>query len=188
MTAIVSLDLFSTTDTWHVDRARSSIGFRVRQRMIESVWGRFLDFDGRIEPGQPPTIVGAIRVASLATDHPQRDQQLRSTSFFDAERYPVMGFSSTKIALAEGGLLLVSGELTIRGITRPVVLEGEFRGTFVDLDGRQRLGFGLRGALNRLDFDLSMNRRPESDSLIVGNDIELVLDIVAERTELERAA
>jgi len=188
MTAIVSLELFSTTDSWHVDRERSSIGFRVRQRMIESVWGRFLDFDGRIEPGQPPRIVGCIRVASLATDHPQRDEQLRSVAFFDAERYPVMGFASTKIALAEGGSLVVAGDLTIRGITRPIVLEGEFRGTFVDLDGRQRLGFGLRGAVNRLDFDLSLNRPPRGDSTIVGNDTELLLDIVAARTELERAA
>ena len=188
MTAIVSLELFSTTDSWHVDRERSSIGFRVRQRMIESVRGRFLDFDGRIEPGEPLRFVGSIRVASLATDHPERDEQLRSTAFFDAERYPVMGFASTRIALAEGGLLLVGGDLTIRGITRPVVLEGEFRGTFVDLDGRQRLGFGLRGAVNRLDFDLCLNRPPQGDSLIVANDIELTLDIVVERSSLERAA
>jgi polyisoprenoid-binding protein YceI len=156
--------------------------------MIESVWGRFLDFDGMIEAGQPPRFVGSVRVASLATDHPERDEQLRSTAFFDAERYPVMGFASTRIDLGEGGSLVVSGEVTIKGITQPVVLEGAFRGTFVDRDGRQRLGFDLRGELNRLEFDLSLHRPPQSDSLIVANDIELVLDIVAERTPLERSA
>src|SRR5580704_11165473 len=123
MTSSVSLELFSTTDSWYVDRERSSIGFRVRQRMIESVWGRFLDFEGMIEPGQSPTFVGSVRVASLATDHPERDELLRSTAFFDAERYPVMGFASTEIGVGDGGSLLVAGDLTIRGITRPVKLE-----------------------------------------------------------------
>jgi polyisoprenoid-binding protein YceI len=188
MTSSVSLELFPTTDTWYVDRERSSIGFRVRQRMIESVWGRFLDFDGMIEPGQPPTFVGSVRVASLATDHPERDELLRSTAFFDAERYPVMGFASTEIGVGDGGSLLVAGDLTIRGITRPVKLEGIFRGTFVDREGRQRLGFGLRGELNRLDFDLSLNRPTQGDSPIVANDIELALDIVVERSSLEGAA
>jgi polyisoprenoid-binding protein YceI len=188
MNVIAGLELFSTTDSWHVDRERSSIGFRVRQRMIESVWGRFLDFDGTIEPGQPPTFVGSVRVASLATDHPERDEVLRSTAFFDAERYPVMGFASTRIGLRDGGSLVVTGDLTIKGITRPVVLEGAFRGTFAGRDGRQRLGFGLHGELNRLDFDLSLNRPTQGDSFIVANDIELTLDIVAERTLLERAA
>jgi polyisoprenoid-binding protein YceI len=188
MNVIAGLEFFSTTDTWYVDRERSSIGFRVRQRMIESVCGRFLDFDGMIEPGQPPTFVGSVRVASLATDHPERDELLRSTAFFDAERYPVMGFASTNIGLGDGGSLVVNGDLTIRGITRRVALDGTFRGTFVGRDGRQRLGFGLRGEVNRLDFDLSLNRATQGDSLIVANDIELILDIVVERTPLERGA
>jgi polyisoprenoid-binding protein YceI len=188
MTAIAGLELFSMTDSWYVDRERSSIGFCVRQRMIESVWGRFLDFDGRIEPGQPPRIVGSVRIASLATDHPQRDEQLRSTLFFDARRYPVIGFASNKVALGEDGSLLVSGDLTIRDITRPIVLTGEFRGTFVGRDGQQRLGLGLRGNVNRFEFDLSVRRPPEDDSLIVADEIALVIDIVAERSELGRAA
>jgi polyisoprenoid-binding protein YceI len=186
--AIASLELFSTTDTWHVDPERSSIGFRVRQRLIESVRGRFLDFDGRVQPGDAAAFHGTIRVASLATDHAKRDEHLRSDGFFDAEQFPLMHFASTKVAVGDNGSLLVTGELTIKDITRTIVLEGAFAGTSIDLDGKERIGFDLRGDLNRLDFDLSWNRLLESGGLFVGNEVELTLDIVAERAELERAA
>jgi polyisoprenoid-binding protein YceI len=188
MTTTAGLDLFSMTDPWYVDRERSSIGFCVKQRMIEPIWGRFGDFDGRIEPGQPPRIVGSVRVASLSTDHPLRDEQLRSTLLFDARRYPVIGFASNTVAFGRDDSLLVSADLTIRGITRPVVLEGEFHGASVDPDGRPRLGLALRGNASRSAFELCLNRSPEADSLIVADDIALVIDIVVGRGELGRAA
>jgi polyisoprenoid-binding protein YceI len=188
MSAIASLELFSTTDTWHVDAERSSIGFRVKQRLIESVWGRFLDFDGKIEPGETPKFVGSIRVASLATDHAERDEHLRSADFFDAARFPLMHFASTEIGLGDNGSLVVAGDLTIKDTTRPIALEGTFSGTSIGLDGQERVGFDLRGDLNRLDFDLSWNRLLETGGVLVGNDVELIMDIIAERAPLERAA
>ena len=188
MNATASLDLFCATDAWHVDAERSSIGFRVKQRLIESVWGRFLEFDGSIEPGEAPKFVGAIRVASLATGHERRDEHLRSRDFFDSERFPLIRFNSTAINLGEGGSLAVTGDLTIKETTRPIALTGTFAGTSVDSDGQERVGFELRGDLNRLDFDLSWNRLLESGALFVGNQVELALDIVAERAPLERAA
>jgi polyisoprenoid-binding protein YceI len=191
MSAVANLELFSATDAWHIDPARSAIGFRVKQRVIESVWGRFHDFDGMIEPGEqggPPRVVGEIRVASLATDHPKRDEQLRSSDFFDAARFPVMRFASTGITLDDSGSVLVSGDLTIKETTRPISLGGTFAGTSVDQDGRESVGFDLRGELNRRDFDLSWNRVLETGALFVGNVVELVLDIVAARAPLEHAA
>jgi polyisoprenoid-binding protein YceI len=188
MFAIASLELFSTTDTWHVDAGRSSIGFRVKQRLIESVRGRFLDFDGMIEPGEAPRFIGSVRVASLITDHARRDEHLRSADFFDTERFPLMQFASTAIGLGDGGSLVVNGDLTIKDTTRPIELEGTFAGMSIDPDGQERVGFDLRGDVNRLDFDLSWNRLLETGGLFVGNQVELVLDIVAERASLERAA
>ena len=186
--AIASLELFSTADTWHVDPERSSIGFRVKQRLIESVRGRFLDFDGTINSGDAATFVGSIRVASLATDHAKRDEHLRSADFFNADQFPLMHFASTKVALGDDGSLLVTGELTIKETTQTIALAGTFAGTSIDLDGKERVGFDLRGDLNRLDFDLSWNRLLETGGLFVGHEVELTLDIVAERSELERAA
>ncbi len=188
MNAIAIPELFIATDTWHVDPARSAIGFRVKHQLIESVRGRFLDFDGQIESGETPRFVGSIRVASLATDHEERDRRLRSADCFDVQRFPEMHFVSTKIGLGEGGSLLVTGELTIKDTTRPTTPAGTFAGASVDPDGTERVGFELRGELNRLDFDLSWNRLLETAGLVVGNNIELALDIVAERAGLERAA
>jgi polyisoprenoid-binding protein YceI len=186
--AIASLELFSTADTWQIDPERSSIGFRVKQRLIESVRGRFHDFDGTIQPGSAATFLGTIRVASLATDHARRDEHLRSADFFDAEQFPLMQFASTNVALGDNGSVSVTGELTVKDITRTITLEGTFAGTSIDVDGKERIGFDLRGDLNRLDFDLSWNRLLEAGSLFVGNEVELTLDIVAERAELEKAA
>ncbi len=188
MTAITIPELFIATDTWHVDPTRSAIGFRIKHQLIESVWGRFLDFDGQIEPGATPRFVGSIRVASLVTDHEERDRILLSADYFDAQRFPELHFVSTKIGLGDVGSLLVAGDLTIKNTTRPTMLEGTFAGTSVDADGRERVGLELRGQLNRLDFDLAWDRLPETSSLVVANTIELALDIVAERARLERAA
>jgi polyisoprenoid-binding protein YceI len=186
--AIASLELFSSTDTWHVDPERSSIGFRVKQRLIESVRGRFLDFDGTIRSGDAARFLGTIRVASLSTDHAKRDEHLRSADFFNAERFPLMHFASTRVALGDNGSLLVTGELTIKEIAQTIALAGTFAGTAIGPDGKERVGFDLRGDLNRLDFDLSWNRLLETGGLFVGNEVELTMDIVAERAELERAA
>lgn len=175
--ATASLKLFSTTDTWHVDPERSSIGFRARQRFTESVRGRFLDFDGQIQPGAPTTLIVTMRVANLAADHIRRDELLRSADFFNAEQFPLVHFVSTKVVVGDNGSLLVAGELTIKDLTRTIALEGTFAGTSIDLDGTERMRFDLRADLNRLDFDLSWNRL-----------VELTLDIVAARTELARAA
>jgi polyisoprenoid-binding protein YceI len=157
--------------------------------MIESVKGRFLDFDGAIEAGQAPSIVGSIRVASLNTHHNERDMHLRSADFFDAERYPEMLFSSRRIDLAEDGSLDVVGELTIKEITRPVQLAGMFHGVGVDVDGSERIAFELSGELDRLDYGLTWNRLLETGGIMVGNTVELALDVAAVRdVVVERAA
>jgi polyisoprenoid-binding protein YceI len=188
MTAIETPELLLAADTWTVDPERSSVGFRIKQRLIETVWGRFHDFDGVIESGEAPKFAGAIRVTSVATGHPARDEQLRSADFFDATRYPEMRFVSSNVGLGDGGVLLLTGDLTIKDITRPVALSGAFAGTSVDLDGRERIGIDLRGELNRDDFGLSWNRLLETGGMWIGNHVELVLDLVAERVVLERAA
>ena len=178
-----------TNGMWHVDPAHSSIEFRVRHLMIESVKGRFLDFDGAVESGLTPSIVGAIRVASLDTHHDERDTHLRSSDFFDVERHPEILFYSTNVELAEDGSLDVAGELTIKEITRSVRLSGMFHGAAVGVDGSERIAFGLRGELNRLDYDLTWNRLIETGGLLVGNTVELALDVAAVRdVAVERAA
>ena len=189
MSALATKEQLSTNGIWRVDPEHSSIEFQVRHRVIETVKGRFLDFDGVVDPGEVPRMAGSIRVASLDTHHAERDEHLRSRDFFDVERFPEMGFVSTSVELSDDGALIVLGVLMIKRIARPIQLIGTFRGREVGLDGRERIAFELRGSLNRQDYGLTWNRLLESGGLLVGNTIELALDVAAHsEVTLERAA
>src|SRR5207237_4873586 len=139
MSVVTTPEQFRTHGTWRVDPAHSTIEFRVKHLMIESVTGRFLDFDGAIEAGAAPSIVGSIRAASLDTHHDERDSHLRSADFFDVERHPEIVFGSTAVELADDGSLDIAGRLTIKEITRPIRLAGTYRGAIVGLDGAERI-------------------------------------------------
>jgi len=175
--------------TWGVDPEHSSIEFRVRHLMIEAVKGRFLDFEGGLETGEAPQIAGRVRAASLETHHQERDEHLRSADFFDVERHPEIVFVSSKVDVTDDGSLLLAGGLTIKGITRPVEFAGAYRGAGIGLDGRERIGFELRGKLDRLDYGLSWNRTLEAGGILVGNTVELTLAVAAvRRVAVEQAA
>ena len=189
MSAIATRGQLSTDGIWRVDPAHSSIEFQVRHRVIETVKGRFVDFDGVVAPRDGSRMAVSIRVASLDTHHAERDKHLRSPDFFDAERYPEMSFESTEVELSDDGVLVVLGVLTIKEITRPIQLVGRYHGREVGLDRCERIAFELRGSLNRQDYNLTWNRLLESGGLLVGNTIELVLDVAAHsEVPLEKAA
>ena len=169
---------------WQVDPVHSVVEFRVRHMMIATVKGRFHDFDGAIVAGEVPSIVGSIRVASLETLDARRDEHLRSPDFFDVERFPEITFEADDIVLnGDGKSFLVPGELTIKDVTRPVLLDGAFRGAGVHPDGGERIAFALRGELDRTDFGLVWNRAIETGGVLVGNAVELALDVSAVRAE-----
>jgi polyisoprenoid-binding protein YceI len=173
-----------TSGTWQVDPAHSSVEFRVRHMVIETVKGRFRDFDGAIVAGASPSIAGSVRTASLDTLHEERDEHLRSPDFFDVERYPEILFGADEIEPdGRDGHFFVPGELTIKGVTRPVTFEGELHGSGLDLEGKERIALALRGQLDRSDFGLVWNRVLETGGLLVGNAVELVLDLSAVRAD-----
>jgi polyisoprenoid-binding protein YceI len=189
MTAIASFGLFSTTGTWYVDRERSSLAFLIRGPLTEPFSGRFLDFDGAIEPGQPLKCFLSVRVDSLVTQRPLWDEELLAAGLLDAARFPMIGFASTGVRVFDHGAFLVTGNLTIRDITRPIVLQGTFRGPFVNSEGHERVEYDLTGRLNSADFDLGSWSCPGAGGGLAGADqIDLRLEIVAERPALERAA
>jgi len=170
--------------SWSVDPAHSTIEFRVKHMVIQTVKGRFRDFDGAIVAGEEPSISGSIRVASLDTLQAERDAHLRSPDFFDAERYPEIGFHAAGMRFnGDDSHFALSGELTIKGVTCPIVLDGELHGTVVDGDGRERVALALRGQLDRADYGLVWNRVLETGSLLVGDTVDLVLDVAAVRAD-----
>jgi polyisoprenoid-binding protein YceI len=168
--------------SWQVDPVHSVVEFRVRHMMIATVKGRFRDFDGAIDACEVPSVAGTIRVASLETLDARRDEHLRSPDFFDAERFPEISFEASAIEFdGDDRRFLVPGELTIKDVTRPVLLDGAFQGVGVHPDGGERIAFGLRGEVDRTDFGLVWNRALETGGMLVGNTVELALDISARR-------
>jgi polyisoprenoid-binding protein YceI len=164
-------------------RVRSSLAFRIRRPLAEPLSGRFLDFDGAVDPGRPLSCFGSVRVDSLVTRRLLWDELLLSAGLLDAGRFPMIGFVSTGVRVFDHRSFLVTGNLTIRDIARPIVLQGTFRGPFVDRDGCERVEYGLGGRVNTADFDLG-----SCGGLVGAHGIELRLEIAAERPALERAA
>ena len=173
-----------SSGSWSVDPAHSTVEFRVKHMVIKTVAGRFREFEGSIVAGGEPSVYGTIGVASLETHHDELDAHLRSPDFFDAERYPEISFRAGGMQFnGDGKHFALTGELTIKGVTRPIMLDGKLHGTIVDGDGRERVALALRGQLDRADYGLVWNRRLETGNLLVGDTVDLVLDVAAVRAD-----
>ena len=175
--------------TWRVDPSHSSVGFSVRHMMIATVRGRFAEFDGTLEIDESGTAraYGVAKAASIDTGEDNRDAHLRSPDFLDAESYPELRFESRSIESLGEGRFSVAGDLTIRGVTRPVELEARIQGTGSDPGGNERVALAVHGEINRRKFGLTWNRPLETGGVLVADEVELALDISAVR-EAERAA
>jgi polyisoprenoid-binding protein YceI len=168
--------------SWSVDPVHSTVEFGVKHMMIQTVHGRFHDFEGAIVAGDDPSVVGSINVASLETLNQERDAHLRSPHFFDAERFPEISFLSVGMHFdRDGRHFALPGELTIRGVTRPILLGGELRGSVADDEYGERLAFALRGQLHRSDYGLVWNRMLETGGVLVGEAVDLTLEVTAVR-------
>jgi polyisoprenoid-binding protein YceI len=168
--------------TWTVDADHSSVAFEVKHMMISTVRGHFSEFDGVLEAAEDPEqshTHGWVRSASVDTGNADRDAHLRGPDFFDAERFPEMRFDSTRIRHVEGGTYRVTGDLTIRGVTREVEVEATVQGVEVDPWGNQRAGIEVRGEVDRTDFGLTWQTRLSSGGMLVGEQVKILLDISA---------
>lgn len=172
-----------TTTRWNIDPAHSEIGFAAKHMMISTVRGRFSEISGYIEfeEGAPEDskIDVEIDVASVDTRQEPRDEHLRSADFFDAENHPVMKFVSTKVDKVKGNEYKVTGDLTIRGTTKPVTLDATFEGVHPDPWGGTRAGFTATGKINRHDFGLNWNAAIEAGGVVVGPEIKIQLEVEA---------
>ena len=166
-----------TTGSWRIDQDHSTIEFRVKRMMIETVKGRFREFEGAIEPGDQPIFSGLIKVASLDTLHEDRDAHLRSADFFHTEQYPEIAFQSTEITFRDERVFVLRGELTIKGVTRPITLAGDLRGSGFAPDGTERIVIALSGRFEPSDFGLVWNRALETGGVLVANTVDVDLDV-----------
>lgn len=173
--------LTTTTTLWTVDPAHSSAEFSIRHLMITSVKGHFTGIAGMVR-GNPEDLSNAevqltIDVATVDTRQAERDQHLRSGDFFHADEYPTMTFVSKSIRPKEAGLYEVTGDLTIRGVTKEVTAQVTFDGIAKDPWGGTRAGFTATTRINRRDFGLHWNVALEAGGVLVGDEVKVSVEL-----------
>lgn len=165
--------------TWKIDPAHSEVAFSVRHLMITKVRGVFETVDVTIVTPEDPkntTIEAVVDVASVNTSQPDRDNHLRTSDFFLVEEHPTMTFTSTSLAV-DGENFTVEGALTMRGVTKPVTLKGEFGGVIVDPYGQTKAGATATTTVNRHDFGVSWNAALEAGGVTLGDDVKIDIDV-----------
>lgn len=180
MTDTTTLDIPGyKAGTWVLDPSHSEVTFTVRHMMISKVRGTFGVKSATIVAPENPleaTVEASVDVTSVDTKDEGRDQHLRSAEFFDIENYPTMDFRSTGVRL-EGGDMLVDGDLTIRGITKPTTFSLDFGGFGTDPWGNYKAGATAKAVINREDFGLTWNAALETGGVLVGKDVTIELDL-----------
>ena len=168
--------------TYAFDQGHTTIEFVGRHLMITKVRGRFTDFNGQIMIGEAPedsSVEVTINAASVDSSDQKRDGHLRSPDFLDVENYPTMAFRSTKVDIGSDGTAKVTGDLTVKDVTRPVVLDVEFDGAQNDPWGGQRLGFSAHTEIDREDWGLTWNVALETGGMLVSKKIRLEYNVEA---------
>jgi polyisoprenoid-binding protein YceI len=181
-TAHAPLPTLLEPGTWDVDRDHSNVEF-VARHLLSRVRGRFSDFSGVITVAPEATLSKVeveIDAASIDTHQPDRDAHLRSPDFLDAEQFPKLAFASTSVReRSEPGRYEVDGDLTIRGVTKPVTLDVEFLGWSDDPWGGKRAGFSAATEIDRHDFGANWNLVVETGGVVVGKKVQIELEVEA---------
>jgi polyisoprenoid-binding protein YceI len=167
--------------TWKLDPTHSEVAFSVRHLAISKVRGTFETFDATIVTAEDPaqsTIEGTIDVASVNTNNADRDQHLRTGDFFLADEHPQITFRASGVpALDSSDAFTLEGELTLRGVTKPVTLKGEFGGIATDPWGNTKAGATLTTKINRHDYGVSWNAALEAGGVMLGDDVTITLEL-----------
>lgn len=170
---------------WKIDPSHSLVEFAVRHLMIATVKGRFGKLDGVIEadPDDLSTLKARVEIdaASIDTRDEQRDGHLRSADFFDVENHPTLTFESRSVEPEGDGRFKLIGDLTIRGVTRPVSLDATFNGRGKDPWGGERIAFEADTTVDRRDFNLTWNTALETGGVLVGDQVKIHIEVEAVR-------
>ena len=169
------------TTTWTIDPYHSEVHFKVKHLMVSTVTGSFGTYDATVETTgdsfDDAKISFSADIASITTNNEQRDGHLKSADFFDAENYPQLTFVSTSFTKTGDDTYALTGDLTIRGTTKPVTLDVEYGGQMVDFYGNTKAGFEIAGKIKRKDFGLTWDGVTEAGGVVVSDEVKLVLNI-----------
>jgi polyisoprenoid-binding protein YceI len=176
------------TDKWNLDSAHTHVEFAVRHLMIATVKGKFTGVRGTVTmPEEDPAraqVEVTLDAGSISTGIEQRDQHLRSPDFLDVERFPTLAFRSRRVESLGGDRFRLTGDLTIRDVTRPIELVVTREGSVNDPWGGYRIGFTANGRLRRSDFGITWNQMIEAGGVAVGDEVKLSLEVELVREAL----
>ena len=168
------------TTKWVLDPTHSEVQFKVKHLVISTVSGFFKSFEGSLttdsEDFENAQVEFSLDVNSIDTNQEQRDGHLKSAEFFDSEKYPKITFKSTSLT-KDGDDYKLNGDLTIKDVTKPVSLDVEYGGSAGDFYGNTKAGFEVTGKINRKEFGLTWDGVTEAGSIVVGEDIKLIMNI-----------
>lgn len=170
-----------TATKWSIDPTHSEVQFKVKHLVISTVTGSFQNFEGTVETEgddfSNAKVNFSLDVTSINTNQEQRDGHLKSADFFDAEKYPHIKFESTSVTKEGDDEYKLTGNLTIKDVTKPVTLKVEHGGMAADFYGNTKAGFEIEGKINRKEFGLTWNGVTEAGAIVVGEDVKLFANI-----------
>ncbi len=187
---MVSSLAFAHAESYTLDSVHSSVSFKIRH-LVGKVTGNFPVFTGSLdfnaEDITKSTVSAEIDAASINTQNGKRDDHLKSPDFFDVAKFPKLTFKSSKIKKAASGKYLVEGELSIHGVAKPTTLEVTYNGVSKGMMGEMRAGFSATTKINRKDFGIVWNKTLDAGGLVVGDEVEIVIEIEAVKEAVEEA-
>lgn len=182
LAAVLALPASAATTTWQIDPAHTAAGFSVKHLMISTVRGQFKGITGTInwddQDVSKSTVDVTIDAKTVDTTEPMRDKDLRSDKFFDTDKYPTITFKSTKVEQVSAGKLKVTGDLTIHGVTKSVVLDVEGPSAQIkDPWGNARIAINATTKVNRQDYGVKWNANIDGGGVVVGDDVNITIDL-----------
>lgn len=166
---------------WVLDPTHSEVQFKIKHLVISTVTGSFKSFQGSMQSASDDNFEGAqvefsLNVDSIDTNQEQRDGHLKSEEFFNAAAFPTIKFESTSF-VKDGDAYKITGNLTMKDVTKPVTLEAEYGGSAVDFYGNHKAGFEVTGKINRKEFGLTWGGITEAGAIVLGDDVKLIANV-----------
>ena len=165
------------TTKWTLDPTHSELGFKIKHLMISNVSGSFKAFQAEVETEEEDFTTAQIsltaEMASIFTNNVQRDTHLRTSDFFEVDKYPSLQFTSTKVERTDSDTFTVYGQLTLKGVTKPVSLNVEYSGVTKDPWGGERAGFIVTGKIRRSDYGVNFNAAMETGGVVLGEEVKI---------------
>jgi polyisoprenoid-binding protein YceI len=184
MSVLDSTKQFAPAGTWTADPVHSNVSFEVEYAGVNTFRGGFTDFQAALAGGDTPSLEGSAKVASVDVKDEQLNGHLQTPDFFDAERHPEISFRATELHRNDDDTVTGAGELTIKGVTQPVVLSGTIApAPATDPFGRERLGLTLETAVDRTQYGVSWNAPNQSGGDYLGNDVKLIAELAFVKAE-----